>query len=108
MIAFKTIGKRAAVLSLALMAAAVAHAQSSTTATGSTDIYTTNFQQAYATVDPVSGSPDAPVGTASTDIYRTDFQREFATNSSIKQARDTAAYAGSTDIYSNDFRKSFM
>jgi hypothetical protein len=108
MIAFKTISKRAAVLSLALMAAGVAHAQSSTTATGSTDIYATNFQQAFTTVDAVSGGSDAPIGTASTDIYRTDFQKEFATNSSIKESQDTATYEGSTDIYSNDFRKSFM
>ncbi len=108
MIEFKMIGKRAAVLSLTLLAATVAHAQSSTTATSSTDIYTTNFQQTLAAVGAPFESSNAPAGTGSTDIYRADFQREFATNSSIKGPQDTAAYEGSTDIYSNDFRKRFM
>jgi hypothetical protein len=108
MIAFKTIGKEAAILSLTLMAATVAHAQGLTTTTGSTDMYTINFQQAFASGRVILGDPGAPVGTGSTDIYGTDFQRAFATDSSVKEPRDTAAYRGSTDIYSTDFQNSFL
>jgi hypothetical protein len=108
MIAFKTIRKRAAVLSLTLMAAAVAHAQGSTTANASTDIYTTDFQRTFATDRAASEGAAASVGTGSTDIYRADFRTAFATNGSVGKPRDTASYKGSTDIYSNDFQKSLM
>jgi hypothetical protein len=104
MTAFKTIGK-AAVCGLTLMAATLAYAQGST---GSTDIYTTNFQEVFPSERSAPQESSAGAVTASTDIYTTDFQKAFATDKSTNRVRDTAAYKGSTDIYSTDFPKSFM
>jgi hypothetical protein len=87
-----------AALALTLIGASVAHAQ------GSTDIYTTNFQQAYAAGHAVQGTGAA----GSTDIYATNFQRAFATADSLQVAKAPDANAGSTDIYGTNFQSRYM
>ena len=97
----KTI-RNAAALGLTLIGATVAHAQ------GSTDIYTTNFQQAYATGHTTQGARGATLASGSTDIYSTNFQRAFATAGSLKVAKAGEAHAGSTDIYGTNFQIRYM
>ena len=94
--------RNVAALGLTLIGATVAHAQ------GSTDIYTTNFQQAYATGHATQGAPAATPAAGSTDIYSTNFQRAFATVASPKVAKTGEAYAGSTDIYDTNFQIRYM
>ena len=103
MTTLKTVSAAAAVWSLTLMVAPLAHAQGSTAATGSTDIYSTNFQEKFATDGVTAREPVA--GISSTDIYSNDFSKAFPSAGSIHGVRDTAAYQGSTDIYSTDFQK---
>jgi hypothetical protein len=50
----------------------------------------------------------AITGTGSTDIYTTDFQKTFATDNSVHQTPDVAGYKGTTDIWTTDFQKAFM
>jgi hypothetical protein len=102
---FKTLSAAAAFCGLALTAAFPAHAQGATT--GSTDIYSTDFQKVFQTVRAGSQAP-AAAGTGSTDIYATDFQRVFGTQESTTRAQQTAAASGSTDIYTTDFQKASL
>ena len=97
----KTI-RNVAALGLTLIGATVAHAQ------GSTDISTTNFQQAYATGRATQGAPGATLAAGPTDIYSTNFQRAFATTDSRKVASAGEAHAGSTDIYGTNFQIRYM
>jgi hypothetical protein len=103
MTTLKTVSAAAAVWSLALMVAPLAYAQGSTAATGSTDIYSTNFQEKFATDGVTATEPSA--STRSTDIYSSDFRQAFASAGSTHGVQDTAAYQGSTDSYSTDFQK---
>jgi hypothetical protein len=103
MTTLKTVSAAAAVWSLALMVAPLAHAQASTAATGSTDIYSTNFQEKFTTAGVTASEPSASI--SSTDIYSSDFSKAFPSAGSIHGVQDTAAYHGSTDIYSTDFQK---
>jgi hypothetical protein len=105
--AFRTISKTAAVLSLTLLAAGLAQAQGSAPESGSTDIWATNFQRAYAGGNVLHGVQGAPTSTGSTDIWGTDFQRAFVTGSSTQGTTATQAYWGSIDIYQTDFQKAF-
>lgn len=95
-----TILRNAAGLSLLLLGATVAHAE------GSTDIYQTNFQQAYADNHPAQGPTTAAPALGSTDIYTTNFQRAFLASPGPAQVAE--ATTGSTDIYTTDFQKAYM
>jgi len=103
MTTLKTVSAAAAVWSLTLMLAPLAHAQGSTAATGSTDIYSTNFQEKFATDGVTAPEPNA--STSSTDIYSSDFRKAFPSAGATHGVQDTAAYQGPTDIYSPDFQK---
>ncbi len=96
----KTI-RNVAALGLTLIGATVAHAQ------GSTDIYTTNFQQALAS-HATQRAPGATLAVGSTDIYSTNFQRAFTATDSLEVAKAGEAYAGSTDIYGTNFQIRYM
>jgi hypothetical protein len=103
----KSVTKIAATLSINLLAAAFAQAQSLSAATGSTDIYTVNFQKAYPSAGvtaPAKGGSD----TGSTDIWATNFQKVFATQDSVPNSPAVAAYKGSTDIYTTNFQRSSL
>ena len=89
-------------LGLTLIGATLAHAQ------GSTDIYTTNFQQAYASGRATQGAPAAAPAAGPTDIYSPNVQRAFATAGSPAVAKTGEAYAGSTDIYDTNFQIRYM
>jgi hypothetical protein len=108
MTTFKTIRTAAAACSLTLLAASLVHAQGSTTTTGSTDIYNTDFQKTFATASVVHQKALATASTGSTDIYTTNFQKTFATDQSVHQTPDAAHYRGPTDFWSTNFQKAFM
>lgn len=108
MMTFRTINRAMAVYGLTLLAASFAHAQGPTAVTGSTDIYTTDFQKTFATGSEVLRQPSAQTGTGSTDIYRTDFQTVFATDKSTHGESKMADYGGSTDIWTTNFQATFM
>jgi len=101
----KSVTKIAATLSVSLMAATFAHAQGLSTATGSTDIYTFNFQKAYPSAG-VTAVKGGSIGAGSTDIWATNFQRIFATQDSVLNSPTATAYTGSTDIYTTNFQRS--
>jgi len=103
MTTFKTIGNAAAACSLMLLAAGFAHAQGPIASTGSTDIYTTDFQKKFPTVSVVSREPGTPAGTGSTDIWTTNFQS--ATDGSVRATSSVASYRGSIDIWSTNFQR---
>jgi hypothetical protein len=105
MITLKTINAATAVWSLALMTVPLAHAQGQTTATGFTDIYSTDFQQVFKTDRADPRAPVAATSAGSADIYATDFQRPFGADASMRRVPDTAAYRGSTDIYTTNFQE---
>ena len=105
MTTFKTIGNAAAACSLMLLAAGFAHAQGPIASTGSTDIYTTDFQKKFPTVSVVSREPRTPAGTGSTDIWTTNFQSAFATDGSVRATSDVAGYRGSIDIWTTNFQR---
>jgi hypothetical protein len=105
---FKSISKAAGACGLTLLAASFAYAQGPTAVTGSTDIYTTDFQKTFATGSEVPRQPSAQTGTGSTDIYRTDFQTVFATDKSTRGEPEMADYRGSTDIWTTNFQATFM
>jgi hypothetical protein len=104
----KSVTKTAATLSIGLLAAIVAHAQGLSTATGSTDIYTFNFQNAYRPAGVITPVEGGSIGTGSTDIWVTNFQKIFATQDSVPNSPTAAAYTGSTDIYTTNFQRSFL
>jgi len=108
MTTFKTIGRAAAACSLTLLAAGFAHAQSPIASTGSTDIYTTDFQTTFPTGSVVSREPGTPAGTGSIDLWTTNFQRVFATDGSVRAASDVADYHGSIDIWTTNFQRMSM
>lgn len=108
MIGFQNISRAVAACGLTLLAASFAHAQGPSVATGSTDIYTTDFQKAFATGSLSRPEPRTVADTGSTDIWTTDFQKTFATDKSVHETRDMARYKGSTDIWTTDFQKTFM
>jgi len=92
---------------LTLVAASFAQAQSPTTATSSTDIYTTDFQSTFATGQRDSEKDRLQWRLAgSTDIWTTDFQRTFATDKSVHETADAGGDRGSTNIWATDFQKS--
>lgn len=96
----QTIAIRFAALGLSLALTGLAHAQGTT---GSTDIYSTNFQAVYT-----SGAVRTDVATTgSTDIYRNSFAQSFATSPEVRIA-PVVAKAGSTDIYSTNFQNVYM
>jgi len=108
MTTFKTIRRGAIVCSLTLLAASFAHAQGQAASPNSTDIYTTDSQNTFATDRVVQREPRATTGTGSTDIWTTDFQKKFTTFNSAPETRDVVRYKGSADLWSTDFQKVFM
>jgi len=108
MMTFKTINRVMAACGLTLVAASFAQAQSPTTATSSTDIYTTDFQSTFATGSVIQKRPAAVAAAGSTDIWTTDFQRTFATDKSVHETADAGGDRGSTNIWATDFQKAFM
>jgi hypothetical protein len=108
MTTFKTIRRSAIACSLTLLTASFAHAQGKTASPSSTDIYTTDFQNTFATDGVVQREPRATSGTGSTDIWTTDFQKKFTTFNSVPETRDVTRNKGSADIWSTDFQKVFM
>ena len=104
----KSVIKIAATLSISLLAAAFAHAQGLSAATGSTDIYTVDFQRAYPSASMPALVKGGSIVTESTDIWATDFQKLLATQDSIRNSPTAAAYSGSTDIYTTNFQRSYM
>jgi hypothetical protein len=108
MTTFKTIRRGAIACSLNLLAASFAHAQGQTAPPGSTDIYTTDFQNTVATDSVVQREPRATTGTGSTDIWTTDFQKKFARFNLVPEIQDATRYKNSDDIWSTDFQKVFM
>jgi hypothetical protein len=98
--ALKTIRDGAVGLGLVLLGVSVTHAQ------GSTDIYTTNFQQVYPSEQVKQAATAAPIAAGSTDIYTTNFQRAFP--SATRPVHMAEVQTGSTDIYRTDFQKVYM
>jgi hypothetical protein len=103
-----SVAKIAATLSINLLATAFAHAQGLSTATGSTDIYTFNFQKAYPSTGVTAPVKGGSIDTGSTDIWATNFQKIFATQDSVANSPAVAAYSGSTDIYTTNFQRSSL
>jgi hypothetical protein len=62
----------------------------------------------FATDSVVLREPRATAATGSTDIWTTDFQKKFTTFNSVPETRDAAPYKASVDIWSMDFQKVFM
>jgi len=104
----RSVTKTAATLSISLLAASVAYAQGLSTATGSTDIYTFNFQKAYPSAGVITPVKGGSIGTGSTDIWATNFQKISATQDSVPNSPTAAAYTGSTDIYTTNFQRSSL
>jgi hypothetical protein len=105
---YKRVIQIAATLSITFLVAAFAHAQGLSAATGSTDIYTFNFQKAYPSTGVPASVKGGSIGTGSTDIWATNFQKTFATQDSAPKSPTAAGYAGSTDIYSTNFQRAYM
>ena len=104
----KSVTKIAVTLSINLLAAAFAHAHGLSAATGSTDIYTVNFQKAYPSAGVTAPVKGGSIDTGSTDIWATNFQKVFATQDSVPNSPAVAAYKGSTDIYTTNFQRSSL
>jgi len=104
MMSFKTITKTAAVLSLSVLSVGLAYGRGLTSTTGSLDIYTTDFQKAFATGSSVPQAQEGKVTTGSIDIYETDFQKAFVAGSRADKAASTVVITGSVDIYATNFR----
>ena len=106
---FRTMSMRAAVWSVAAMIAGLVRAQSSAAATGSIDIYGTDFQRAFPTRTASVQGRMGPVTTGSIDIYATDFQRVFTSDPATNhEASSAAAVRGPIDIYSTNFQAAFL
>lgn len=83
MISFKKI-RGSASIARALLFSRLAMAQALTSATGSTDTYSNDFQKTFATGKSTPQARTA-VGVGSTNIYTTDFQRVFLSNPEAKE-----------------------
>jgi len=108
MTSFKTVSKTAAALSLSLFAATLTHAQDSSPALGSTDIWSTNFQKVFATDSADHRAQGAPIHAGSTDIWSTNFQAVFAAGRSIHGVSAMEVCKASTDIYTTNFQKAYL
>jgi hypothetical protein len=101
-----SIKHRALVAGIALMMVGLARAQGA--ASGSTDIYHTDFQAAYASVQ-ASSAPIAQLApSGSTDIWRNEFARSFGAVGANRADTYASAGRGSTDIYSTNFQNVYM
>jgi hypothetical protein len=106
---FKTLSKTAAAFSLTLLAASFAHAQGPVPASGSTDIWSADFQKPVASGSAIHQAANrAPIHVGSTDLWGTDFQKVFGTHQGTHGTAGTTALTGSTDIYTGNFEKAFM
>jgi hypothetical protein len=108
MTSFKTIGKTAAALSLTVLAASFAYAQDSARESGSTDIWSTDFQKTLTTGNVVHNAQGSPTSVGSIDIWGTDFQKVLGTHQATRGTPDTTVVSGSIDIYTTDFEKAYM
>jgi ABC-type phosphate transport system substrate-binding protein len=111
MTSLKTITRAAAALSLTLAAAGFAQAHGPASTSGSTDIYTTDFQKTFANAHAIGQAQAATAVAGSTDIWATDFQKTFGTHEATLATPATperVVQTGSTDIYKNNFEMAFM
>jgi hypothetical protein len=106
--AYKHVTKIAAAMSLGLLAGSFAHAHDSIAATGSTDIYSTNFQETYPSGNVIVQPKGGPIDSGSTDIWGTDFQNVFATKNSVGKSPAAETGTGSTDIYFTNFQRTSL
>ena len=72
------------------------------------DIYSTNFQEAYPKSEVMVASKVAPLVAGSTDIYATNFQKLYASRNTTSTGSATRAETGSTDIYFTNFQRRYM